>query len=136
MSGQYITMQRISKNRTNSYPNDGWILRARTLRRQVSLSRLGRGAASVASMLSYTSSLSRRRSKPSRPLANFRVSTTSSFAYMEMSLILTKLLFTYDMDLLDKGLDWEGQSHVHVQWWKPELKVRFTEHKKSEAPLS
>ncbi len=55
---------------------------------------------------------------------------------MEMSLILTKLLFTYDMDLLDKGLDWEGQSHVHVQWWKPELKVRFTEHKKSEAPLS
>ena len=46
---------------------------------------------------------------------------------MEMSLILAKLLFVFDMDLLDKDLDWEGQSHVHVQWWKPELRVRFTE---------
>lgn len=52
-----------------------------------------------------------------------------SFAYMEMSLILTKLIFMYDMELVDKGLDWEGRSHVHVQWWKPELRVSFAERK-------
>lgn len=48
---------------------------------------------------------------------------------MEMSLILAKLLFTYDLELLDKNLDWEGQSYMHVQWWKPELWVRFKERK-------
>ncbi|CAO1604329.1 orf9b protein [Xanthoria calcicola] len=52
-----------------------------------------------------------------------------NFAYMEMSLILTKLLYTYDMSLVDADLDWEGGSHVHVQWWKPELRVCFGEHK-------
>ncbi len=51
----------------------------------------------------------------------------SSFAYVEMSLILTKLLFTYDMELHNSKLDWEGESHMHVQWWKPELRVRFEE---------
>ncbi len=53
----------------------------------------------------------------------------ASFAYMEMSLILTKLLYTYDISLVDPDLDWEGGSHVHVQWWKPELRLRFDEHK-------
>lgn len=52
-----------------------------------------------------------------------------SFAYVEMSLILAKLIFTYDMELLDEDLDWEGQSHMHVQWWKPDLQVRFTPRK-------
>ena len=44
-----------------------------------------------------------------------------------MSLILAKLLFTYDMELVDRNLDFEGHSHVHVQWWKPELRMRFKE---------
>ena len=46
---------------------------------------------------------------------------------MEMSLILAKLLFVFEMYLLDEDLDWESRCHVHVQWWKPELQVRFTE---------
>jgi hypothetical protein len=54
-----------------------------------------------------------------------------SFAYLEMSLILAKLLFSYDMELVDKRLDWEGQSQVHVQWWKPELRMRFVERNSS-----
>ena len=44
---------------------------------------------------------------------------------MEMSLILAKLLYTYDLQLLEPDLDYEGKSQVHVQWWKPELRVRF-----------
>ena len=55
---------------------------------------------------------------------------------MEMSLILAKLIFTFEMGLLDENLDWEGQSHMHVQWWKPELKVRFTERRDPEAACS
>ena len=43
-----------------------------------------------------------------------------------MNLILAKLHFTYDMELVNKNLDWEGQSHIHVMWWKPDLYVRFT----------
>ena len=42
-----------------------------------------------------------------------------------MNLILAKLHFKYDMELVDEKLDWEGQSHIHVMWWKPDLYVRF-----------
>lgn len=44
-----------------------------------------------------------------------------------MTLILSKLLYKYDMELVSKGLDWEGSSHMHVMWWKPEMRVRFLE---------
>ncbi|KAL8826319.1 MAG: hypothetical protein Q9191_003870 [Dirinaria sp. TL-2023a] len=48
-----------------------------------------------------------------------------NFALMEVNLILAKLLWKYDMELVDPSLDWEGQSEVHVMWNKPELRVRF-----------
>jgi hypothetical protein len=48
-----------------------------------------------------------------------------SFAYVEMNLILATLLFKYDMELVNKSLDWEGESHIHIMWWKPDLYVRF-----------
>ncbi|EGX94777.1 Cytochrome P450 [Cordyceps militaris CM01] len=48
-----------------------------------------------------------------------------NFAYMEMNLILAKLLWKYDMELVDKKLDWAGQSQLHVMWRKPKLMVRF-----------
>ena len=44
---------------------------------------------------------------------------------MEMSLILAKMLYTYDIQLLEPDLDYEGESKVHIQWWKPELRIRF-----------
>ena len=44
---------------------------------------------------------------------------------MEVNLILAKLFWRYDMELVDPSLDWEGQSEVHVMWKKPELRVRF-----------
>ncbi|KAJ5870143.1 cytochrome P450 [Penicillium solitum] len=50
-----------------------------------------------------------------------------NFAMMEINLILAKMFWRYDLELLDPNLDWEGQSHMHVMWWKPELPVRFFE---------
>lgn len=44
---------------------------------------------------------------------------------MEMNLLLAKMLWTYDLELVNMDLDWEGGSHMHVMWWKPELRVRF-----------
>ncbi|KAK1638007.1 putative cytochrome P450 [Colletotrichum phormii] len=46
-------------------------------------------------------------------------------AYMELRLILARLLYKYDLKLLDKDLDWEGKSQMHVMWSKPELRVEF-----------
>ncbi|OCL11142.1 putative cytochrome P450 [Glonium stellatum] len=52
-----------------------------------------------------------------------------NFAYMEINLILAKMLWKYNLELLNPDMDWEGKSYVHVMWWKPEVKVRFLERK-------
>ena len=44
---------------------------------------------------------------------------------MEVSTILAKLFWRYDMELVDPTLDWEKQSQVYVMWNKPDLPVRF-----------
>ena len=49
----------------------------------------------------------------------------SSFAHVESSLTLAKMHFLYDLHLVDPALDWEGQSEIYVQWWKPALKIRI-----------
>ena len=49
----------------------------------------------------------------------------ASFASVEISLILAKMHFTCDLELVDQYLDWEGQSFLYVNWWKPDLFVRF-----------
>ena len=51
----------------------------------------------------------------------------SSFALMEISLIMAKMHWMYDLDLVNKNLDWEGQSHMYFLWWKPALNIRFSE---------
>ncbi|MCJ1426416.1 hypothetical protein MMC29_004319 [Sticta canariensis] len=51
----------------------------------------------------------------------------SSFAWVQIALLMAKLHWRYDLDLVDKNLDWEGQSHMHVIWWKPALDIRFSE---------
>ncbi|KAH8660703.1 cytochrome P450 monooxygenase [Tricladium varicosporioides] len=52
-----------------------------------------------------------------------------NFAYVEMCLILAKMHFAYDLELLDTNLNWEGQSRLHVMWWKPKLLVKFSRRK-------
>ncbi|KAI0483447.1 cytochrome P450 [Xylaria cf. heliscus] len=48
-----------------------------------------------------------------------------NFAYAQMSLELAKLVYAYDMELVDKHLDYEAACRMHFMWWKPEMKVRF-----------
>jgi hypothetical protein len=50
---------------------------------------------------------------------------SSSVAYMEINLILARLIWTYDMEIVNKSMDWESESSLHVMWSKPDLKVRF-----------
>jgi hypothetical protein len=51
--------------------------------------------------------------------------TTFSFAYFEMSLILAKMHFQCDLELVDPTFDWLKDSCLHVMWWKPALYIRF-----------
>lgn len=44
---------------------------------------------------------------------------------MEINLILARLIWTYDMEMVNKSMDWESESSLHVMWSKPDLKVRF-----------
>lgn len=52
---------------------------------------------------------------------------------MEINLLLAKLLWKYEMELVNKDLDWLGKGKVFVMWWKPELWVRFHERHGSTA---
>lgn len=52
-----------------------------------------------------------------------------SFAMVEINLIIARLFWRFDMELVDPELDWEGSSSMHVMWRKPDLGVRFQERK-------
>lgn len=41
-----------------------------------------------------------------------------------MSSCLAKMFFTYDLELVDKSLDWEAASRHYVMWWKAPINVR------------
>lgn len=45
---------------------------------------------------------------------------------MELRVILSKMLYAFDLELVDKNLDWEAQSSAWVLWWKPELNMKIT----------
>jgi cytochrome P450 len=45
---------------------------------------------------------------------------------VEMRVILAKMLWTYDMELMDDKLDWVRDSPAWTLWVKPALPVRFT----------
>ena len=49
----------------------------------------------------------------------------------QTSLLLACLHFCFDMELIDKQLDLEAASRIHVMWWKPELWVRFSPRDRS-----
>ena len=46
-----------------------------------------------------------------------------------MSLQLAKMVWMYDMELVEPVPDWEKDCRVHFVLWKPELRVRFTERR-------
>ncbi|KAI1305539.1 cytochrome P450 [Xylaria venustula] len=48
-----------------------------------------------------------------------------NFAWMELSLVLAKILWLYDLELVTREIDWIRESQVHVLWWKPKMFIRF-----------
>lgn len=52
-----------------------------------------------------------------------------SFAYMEINMILARMLWTYNLELVHPDMEWEGQSKLHILWQKPELLVKFHKRK-------
>lgn len=55
-----------------------------------------------------------------------RVCLGRNLALMEMRVILAKIFFAYDFELMDKDLDWDRDNTVYTLWNKPELKMNFT----------
>ncbi|KAI0390650.1 cytochrome P450 [Xylariaceae sp. FL0594] len=48
-----------------------------------------------------------------------------NFAMMEINLILAKMIYRYEWQLINEKVDWLGESECHVMWWKPDLQVEF-----------
>lgn len=53
-----------------------------------------------------------------------RVCIGRNLAWMELNVMLAKMIWTFDMDLIETGLDWQARSTASTVWDKPELKVR------------
>jgi hypothetical protein len=41
-----------------------------------------------------------------------------------MNLIMAKMIFKYDFEMVDEGLDWHGDSRMGTEWIKPVFRVR------------
>jgi len=48
-----------------------------------------------------------------------------SLAYAEMRLILAKVLFNFDLELVDKTQEWMKGQKVFTLWEKPSLMVKL-----------
>ncbi|KAK4210068.1 cytochrome P450 [Rhypophila decipiens] len=57
----------------------------------------------------------------------YRACIGRNFAYLELASCLTKILFRYDLTLVNADLDWEAASRCYVMWWKAPVWVTFEE---------
>ncbi|KAF4556510.1 Cytochrome P450-like protein 75 [Elsinoe fawcettii] len=48
-----------------------------------------------------------------------------NMGWMEMRTIMAKVFWSYELKLVDEGLDWHGESEMHTLWKKPDLKVEI-----------
>ena len=48
-----------------------------------------------------------------------------SLAMLEMNIILSKLLYVYDLELMSKELNFEAESRSYLSWVKPAMRIRF-----------
>jgi len=55
-----------------------------------------------------------------------RVCIGQNLALLEMRVLLSKMLLTFDMELTDEGLDWERDNICVSLWVKPKMYVKFT----------
>lgn len=58
-----------------------------------------------------------------------------SLALLEMRTILAKMLWCFDMELMDKRLDWDGDSKCYTLWQKPDLNIKFTRRAGVHVPV-
>ncbi|THC90396.1 hypothetical protein EYZ11_010137 [Aspergillus tanneri] len=49
-----------------------------------------------------------------------------SLGWMELQTIMAKLIFSYDIELVNKDVDWLRDSRMHTLWEKPPLMVRIS----------
>ena len=49
-----------------------------------------------------------------------------SLAFAEMRLILTRILFSFDLDLSQDSMNWLTAQEAHLLWRKPALNVKLT----------
>lgn len=61
-----------------------------------------------------------------------RVCIGINLAYMEMHIILARIVWQYDWELVSKELDWERENKMYVLWNKPELNMKFHPRKDTE----
>lgn len=52
--------------------------------------------------------------------------TPASLAYAEMRLILAKILWHFDLELVPHQDDWMSNQRVFALWEKPALQIRLT----------
>ena len=50
----------------------------------------------------------------------------NSLALLEMRLVLSKMLWVYDMQLMNPNLDWDRDNMCYMLWDKPDLMVKYT----------
>ena len=55
-----------------------------------------------------------------------------NLAWLEMRMILAQLFYTWDLTMLEPGMDWVEESQLHLLWKKPALRVRVDPAKRSE----
>jgi cytochrome P450 len=52
-----------------------------------------------------------------------------NLAYLEMRIILAKMVFEFDWELVNKDLDFLKETRLYLLWKKPAVVVRFHERK-------
>lgn len=50
-------------------------------------------------------------------------------SYVEMRLVLARLLFKFDLKLMEETHDWVERGKAYNIWWKPPLKVQLIRRK-------
>jgi len=72
------------------------------------------------------------RKEASQPFSSGpRVCIGINLAYLEMRIILAKMAWAYDWELVDKDIDWYRDSRMYLLWKKPDMRVRF--HRRMES---
>ncbi|KAI0506888.1 cytochrome P450 [Xylaria bambusicola] len=56
-----------------------------------------------------------------------------SLGLLELRLIMSKIIWKYDLELLDKSIDWHADSQMQTLWQKPKMRVKARDRLTSTA---